>query len=386
MQDGSRLLYREGRLRAINLLKSAFFRQLVTARSIIPLEIKDQSERQIAGYCMRSIEDFRRGKPSYYPDQSVYAEYACSEFGLAFQDMDCGTGLVFSVTSPSKSIFFGAGRCSWYPQNNATASTLASDKYFTNLVLESAGVPTLGGEYFFLHDRRRAHRASGHEREDALEHFKKLEASAFVKPLQGSRGDFAQGVHGEASLVRYLLEVSQYYDSILIQPIVSGLEYRIFLLDNEIVYCARKYPPFVWGDGISSTRDLLIAHNEALRSRGLSPVSVTADRNTSLDAVLPKGERWDIPGRMNLSAGGTMVLEAPHSDAAFTLARKAARALGLHVAAVDMFTDIGGDSEAMRVIEVNSNPSIRLLEESGRSDLILKIWHHTFSAMGLLGV
>jgi hypothetical protein len=35
---------------------------------------------------------------------------------------------------------------------------------------------------------------------------------------------------------------------------------------------------------------------------------------------------------------------------------------------------------------VNSNPSIRLLEESGRSDLILKIWRHTFLAMGLLGV
>ena len=81
-----------------------------------------------------------------------------------------------------------------------------------------------------------------------------------------------------------------------------------------------------------------------------------------------------------------MVLEAPPSDAALTLARKAVRALGLRVAAVDMFTDIAGDQEAMRVIEVNSNPSIRLLAQSGRSDLILKIWHHTFSAMGLLGV
>jgi hypothetical protein len=40
----------------------------------------------------------------------------------------------------------------------------------------------------------------------------------------------------------------------------------------------------------------------------------------------------------------------------------------------------------MAVIEVNSNPSIRLLEQSGRGDLILKIWHHTFAAMGLLGV
>ncbi len=333
---------------------------------------------------MRSLGDFRAGKPGFYPDQSVYAEYACAEFGLVFEDLDGGTGLVFSVASPTKRIHFGAGRCSWYPQNNATASALASDKYFTNVVLESAGIPTLGGKYFFLHERRRAHRAAGHEREDALKHFKKLGASAFVKPLQGSRGDFAQAVHGEASLVRYLHEVSQYYDSILMEPVVSGLEYRIFLLDDEIVYSARKYPPFVLGDGIVSIRDLLIAHNEALRSRGLSPVAV--DRDVSLDIVLPKGERWDIPGRMNLSAGGTMVLEAPRSEASFILAKNAARALGLRVAAVDMFTDIAGDPEATGVIEVNSSPSIRLLEQSGRSDLILKIWRHTFFAMGLLGV
>ncbi|HMH62457.1 MAG TPA: hypothetical protein VK561_14385, partial [Bradyrhizobium sp.] len=258
---------------------------------------------------MRSLEDFRSGKPSSYPDQSVCAEYACAEFGLTFQDIDGGTGLVFSVASPSRTIYFGAGRCSWYPQNNATASTLASDKYFTHIILERAGAPALGGEYFFLHDRHRAHRPAGHEREDALEHFRKLDASAFVKPLLGSRGDFAQAIHGEASFRSYLDEVAQSYDSILIQRIVSGTEYRVFLLDDEIVYTARKYPPSILGDGVCTIGDLLTAHNAALRSRGLSPVAVTADRDPSLDFVLPKGKRWDIPGRMNLSAGGTMVLE-----------------------------------------------------------------------------
>ena len=335
---------------------------------------------------MRSLEDFRSGKPSSYPDQSVCAEYACAEFGLTFQDIDGGTGLVFSVASKTMTIHFGAGRCLWYPQNNATASTLASDKYFTNVILERAGAPTLGGEYFFLHDRHRAHRPAGHEREDALEHFRKLDASAFVKPLLGSRGDFAQAIHGEAAFRSYLDQVAPSYDSILIQRIVSGTEFRVFLLDDEIVYAARKYPPSILGDGVRSIGDLLTAHNAALRSRGLSPATMAAGRDTSLDFVLPKGERWSIPGRMNLSAGGTMVLEAPPSDAAFTLARKAARALGLRVAAVDMFTDIGGDQEAMRIIEVNSNPSIRLLEQSGRTELILKIWRHTFSALGLVGV
>jgi hypothetical protein len=49
-----------------------------------------------------------------------------------------------------------------------------------------------------------------------------------------------------------------------------------------------------------------------------------------------------------------------------------------------MFVDIGGNPDATEIIEVNANPSIRLLEDSNRGDLILKIWHHTFSAMGLL--
>jgi glutathione synthase/RimK-type ligase-like ATP-grasp enzyme len=333
---------------------------------------------------MRDLRKFRSGKPGFYPDQSVYAEFACAELDLAFVDVDGGTGLVFRVTSKTKSLHFGAGRCSWYPQNNATAATLASDKYFTGRILQDAGIPSLHGEYFFLHDRHRACRDAGHEREDALAYFKKLGASAFVKPLQGSRGDFAQIVRDESSFLRYLDEVSKFYDSVLIQPIVSGTEYRVFLLDDEMVFSARKYPPFVVGDGIRSLHDLLSAHNEALRTSGLSPVAGEPDASRQI--VPPEGERWEIPGRMNLSAGGTMVIEAPRDGAVLELSRKATRTLGLRVAAVDLFADIVGEADATRVIEVNANPSIRLLEDSGREDLILKIWRHTFSAMGLIGV
>ena len=331
---------------------------------------------------MRSPAEFRTGKPGFYPDQSVYAEFACAEFGLHFHDLDGGSGLIFSVASLDTLVHFGAGRCSWYPQNNATASTLASDKHFTSRILREAGVPALGGEYFFLHERYRAHRPAGHERSDAVACFRTLGESAFVKPLTGSRGDFAQAIHGEAALVRYLDEVTKYYDAVLIQPIVEGIEYRVFLLDDDALYCARKYPPSVTGDGAHSFRELLAAHNEALRARGLSPASMPED--PSLDTVPAKGERRDIPGRMNLSAGGTMVMADPPSGQAVPLARHAARALRLRVAAVDMFVDVDGKPDAIEIIEVNSNPSIRLLEDSNRGDLILKIWHHTFSAMGLL--
>jgi hypothetical protein len=332
---------------------------------------------------MRSPTEFREGKPGFYPDQSVYAEFACAEFGLAFRDLDGGSGLLFSVASRDRLLHFGAGRCSWYPQNSATASTLASDKLFAGRILREAGVPALGGEYFFLHDRHRAHRPAGHERSDAIDCFRNLGGAAFVKPLTGSRGDFAQAVHGQAALVRYLDEVMKYHDAVLIQPIVEGIEYRIFLLDDDVLYCARKYPPSVTGDGVHSVRELLAVHNDALRARGLSPAWLP-NHDPSLDAVPAQGERREIPGRMNLSAGGTMVLAEAPSEKAATMARQAARAIGLRVAAIDMFVDIGSDPDAIEIIEVNANPSIRLLEDSNRGDLILKIWHHTFSAMGLL--
>jgi D-alanine-D-alanine ligase-like ATP-grasp enzyme len=332
---------------------------------------------------MRSPGEFRKGKPGFYPDQSIYAEFACAEFGLDFRDLDGGSGQVFAVASRDIRLHFGAGRSSWYPQNNATASTLASDKYFTSRILREAGVPALGGGYFFLHDRHRAHRPAGHERSDAMAYLGTLGGSAFVKPLTGSRGDFAQAIHGEAALARYLDEVTKYYDSVILQPIVEGIEYRVFLLDDDALFCARKYPPFVSGDGVRTVRELLTAHNDTLRARGLSPAPME-EHQPSLDAVPAMGERHEIPGRMNLSAGGTMVLAPAPSEAATALARQAARALGLRVAAIDMFVDIGGDPDVIEVIEVNSNPAIRLLEDSSRGDLILKIWRHTFSAMGLL--
>ena len=79
---------------------------------------------------MRNLREFRAGKPASYPDQTVYAAYASAELGLGFEDIDGGTGLAFRVASPTKAVYFGAGRCSWYPQNNATAATLAVRQIF----------------------------------------------------------------------------------------------------------------------------------------------------------------------------------------------------------------------------------------------------------------
>ena len=334
---------------------------------------------------MRNLQEFRAGKPAYYPDQAVYAAWSCSELGLRFEDIDGGSGLVFRVASKAKNIFFGAGRCSWYPQNNATAATLASDKYFANRILDESGIANLGGDYFFLRERHRGLRPSGHEHTDAFAFFKDLGGSAFLKPLTGSRGDFAQAIADETKLARYLDQVAAHYDAVLMQPVVSGREYRVFVLDDEVVYTARKFPPALEGDGAQQVCDLLDEHNAALKARGLSMIDPAVIAAVELDRVLAAGERLEIPGRANLSAGGHMAFASLNSSA-LKMARQAVRALGLRAAAVDLFTDIGGSPDSAAVIEINSNPSIRLLEDLQRPDLILKIWRHAFSSVKLLDV
>jgi hypothetical protein len=334
---------------------------------------------------MKTLRDFRDRAPAFCPDQTVYAAYAAHVHSLDFQDLDDGVGLLFAISSGNKQAAFGAGRCSFFPQNNATATTLANDKYLADVLIARSGTATLGGHYFFLHDRHRAQRPPGHERGDAMAYFHALGGAVFVKPLNGSRGDFAQAIRSEAELLGYLDEVACYHDAIIMQRIHAGEEYRVFVLDDEIVYSARKAPPVVTGDGERSFGALMRAAADQHSARG---VSLAASRDGGPhDVVLAQGERRVISGRMNRSAGGTMTFAAPDNElAAFAKARQAVSALGLRVGAVDLFTNAGGDPAAMRVIEVNANPSIRFLEDSGRDDLILRIWRNTFESVGLLDV
>lgn len=336
---------------------------------------------------MPTLQDLRQSKPVFYPDHTIHAEFACANLGLSFTSLDGDTGLLFRVASETASHCFGGGRCSAFPQNDATAATLANDKYFTQRILEDAGISTLSGQYFFLHARHRAHRPPGHERADAMAYFAGLDHHAFTKPLNGSRGDFARPLTGPDALVNYMDEVAQFYDSVLLQPTVSGDEYRIFLLDGDEVFTVRKFPPTLTGDGMHSLRELLAAHDRNLQAHGLSPSGVTFDDAGEAGRILPAGQCRELPGRTNRSAGGAMAFARPHHhEFAVTLARRATQALGLRAAAVDLFTGVDGDPAAMAVIEINANPSIRFLEDSGRDDLILTIWRHTFISIGLLHV
>src|ERR1043166_4327805 len=333
---------------------------------------------------MTTIASLRASRPAFYPDQAVYAEFAARHFGLGFELHD-DTSLVFSVTSKTRRFHFGGGKCPACPQNDATSAYLATDKYFASVILSAASIPNTGGNYFVPNDRFSRLRSPGHDMGDAVPYFHALGSTAFVKPLTGSRGDFAQMVSSEAELKAYIAEVSRYHDSILMQRVYAGREYRIFVLDGDILYCARKHDPVVTGDGRRTIGNLIADHMRTLERSGTSSTSFIP-REHDLDRIPAAGENLVLPGRRNRNAGGAMTFENPRdADPAFRLAAQAASALNLRVAGVDIFEDDSADEAGrIRIVEVNSNPAIRLLEDSGRDDLVLRIWRSTFVAVGLL--
>ena len=206
-------------------------------------------------------------------------------------------GLFSASLRQPRRIHFGAGRCSWYPQNNATAATLASDKYFTNRILEDAGVATLGGEYFFLHDRHRAHRPAGHERDDAFDYFRKLGAAAFVKPLAGIARRF-RASRSRRSRARSISAGG--FTALRCDTDPAGrLRDRIPDLSarRRGGLCGAKISArFCWAMASRSIRDLLIAHNAALQARGLSPASPQHADDVARHRAAPKASAGKFPG------------------------------------------------------------------------------------------
>ena len=146
--------------------------------------------------------------------------------------------------------------------------------------------------------------------------------------------------------LRYLDEVARYYDAVLMQPIVAGDEYRVFVLDDEVLYCARKHPPFVIGDGVrSSARSAGRARCSALR--GTRHLAGHRRDDAALDRVPAAGERCDDCRADEPAApAARWRWTTPADEAApIALARRAVRALGLRLGAVDLFTGIGGRAE-----------------------------------------
>ena len=318
------------------------------------------------------------GKAALRSAQARYAAYAAQASGYAFRSLDGEDGYLFEVRDGARRALFAAGAGSPYALNDACAASIARDKAFTAEVLRQASLPVLPGEMFFVTSRWADMRGPGREPEDALAYARSAQYPIFCKPISASNGLFAEVIESADAFVDYMARVSREHFAILVQPYVRAEEYRVFVLDSRALFSYRKTTPHVAGDGARTLRALIEAmprdpHEPVRRLHGRDGEG----RRVALDDTPRRGEVVVLEGPANRAAGGgAEALRDGAPAAKAELAIKASGAIGLKLAAVDMF-DQHGD---LTVIEVNSNPMIATLEEHGRWDLITEVWRANFAA------
>lgn len=325
-----------------------------------------------------------KGAAALRSTHARYARHTAAALGYAFDSLDGDDGYLFEVRDGSRRAAFSAAAGSPYAFNRAHAAGIARDKLFAHRVLKRQGVATIPSQLFFANDKRVAMRGPGREPADALAFAARAAFPVFCKPVSGAQGAFAEIVHDEGEFARYLQRVGESYYAFVVQPVIEAPEHRVMVLHGRVLFSYQKLRPSLSADGISDLATLfqraaapnrnegaLVEAAETMRARD------EEGRTYCRDEVPARGTRLTLEGAANRALGGGSA--APVDAASLTLggaALASASALGLDFAAIDLFDT----NEGPLIIEVNSNPAIKTLEDHNRWDLIEAIWSANFDA------
>ena len=203
--------------------------------------------------------------------------------------------------------------------------------------------------------------------EDALPLLDRIGLPLVVKPVYGNQGRaVTMDVADAAGLEEAFLLAAQVSEEVLVEQQVAGLDYRVLVVDGNVVAASRRVPCHVVGDGSSSIAELIRSANlDARRGNGhskpLTRIEGTDFKDLDLSRVPEADEKIVLRRAANLSQGGTAidVTDEVHPEIRAACVR-AARVIGLDVCGVDLLTsDISRPLDGA-IIEVNASPGLRM--------------------------
>jgi cyanophycin synthetase len=244
------------------------------------------------------------------------------------------------------------------------ASDIACDKNLTKKLLADIGIPVPQGVLV---------RSAEH----AVEEGETIGYPLVVKPLDANHGrGISLDIRDREHLVKAFEKARELSSEVIVERFISGRDYRILVVDNEVVAVAERVPAHVTGDGKHTLAQLIERENEDPR-RGVGHEKVLtrikiddhslrliADQGLTMDAVPAAGQRVLLKATANISTGGTAIDRT--DDIHFSnleMARRAARVVGLDIAGIDVMceditrpvAETGGG-----VVEVNAAPGFRM--------------------------
>jgi cyanophycin synthetase len=305
----------------------------------------------------RQERELARLWPGRAVDLGIWRD-AASQLGVPIREPDAG---VFEIGAGEAPVRI---RMHVTPIDDEGTLRLALDKAETHRLLASAGVPVPDQVRFELADLGPARRALAGG------------GSWVVKPAGGtSSGQGATtGVRSDDDLRRAAVRATRSGGGLLIERRAPGDEYRLLFLDGLLLGAVRRLAPTVIGDGRSTIAELVEEENRrrlaAGGSAGIRIVTLDLDALLALQhAGLGPGsvpaEGREVAVKGSRSQGGARdaetVAPASLSEELVAEASRAAEALGLRLAGVDLVTPDTGRSLAAgggAAIEVNGTPGL----------------------------
>jgi cyanophycin synthetase len=311
-------------------------------------------------------------EPPRLPRTAALAREAAARLGYEFRVLDPEYGHLFEVAHGSRGRLMIGGMS---PLNDAVASRLAADKFYTARLLERAGIRVPATErclapgYFSaeLYEERAGP-------EPGLEFARHHGYPVVVKPIRGSSGRHVALAGDPDELIAALEPAWERHGLAVIQEPIPAPDLRLDFLDGEYLLGYERAPIRVTGDGRSTIRELVAQADRRFASdaawQGKRSRSWPTDEELEPESVLPAGELLDLGGtllNLNSWASGRLIPELPQPWLEHGL--KAGAALGLRHFGID-FRGAGLDEppEAAAIVEINSSPLLLQIHALGWAD------------------
>ena len=244
------------------------------------------------------------------------------------------------------------------------AVDIACNKEQTKKMLDDASIPVASGDICY-------------DEEDLQETIDDIGYPIVIKPLDGNHGKGASiNVINWEDAVKGLQHAKEYSRRVIVEKFITGFDFRILVINNEVIAAAQRVPAHVVGDGKQTIQELIDKTNEDPR-RGYGHENVlteiTIDHSTerlienagyTLSSVIEKDETLYLKSTANLSTGGTSVdvTDLMHPENVF-IAERISRVIGLDICGIDIMAPNLTQSLKENggvVLEVNAAPGFRM--------------------------
>lgn len=314
--------------------------------------------------------------------QAMFERLAAKvEANLVFADQ-LGYAGYFEFKGGRRTFFKGTS----FDLNPQGASKVASDKDYCAKILKHLGYTVPDGILIFSPEYRSRFAQTSPEfyhhligLEEAVAVSQSWGFPLFVKPNDESEGLGVSRVYDMRQLVDDVQTLFSWTERVLVQKPLAGNDFRLVVLDGEIISAYQRRPFAIRGNGECSVRKLIdekIAEQQASgRGKKLTRDEPRIWRELNhlghdFDFVPAAGSVLTLLPNANLSTGGDAeeFTEGVHKSYREFCA-SIARDMNLSICGVDLITDdLTSPMENATVLELNSAPGLNNFAATGKRE------------------